>query len=562
MKKLHIIIALVLWGCAQMLSAQNMYRNYQSLPNAVPKPTSAVSVAHSNGLVYFFQADENGKLSASEIDPLSMNPTTNANYFVFQENCNFHANGGFEDAGGNFVIFGDVNFNNSSQYPAYIRIASNLSSCDVYYDSLNNYGEFTAGCDGFDQNMGESYIFVNDRDLAAVEAIVPSTFRHFELDVVNNPYGHYSDISWDATHAKFIATGLVWNTSLGYKNPFVDVFELVNNTTINHTAGYFLNNLPYAYSNEYKTLHVQLDNDNLLLYYDLRHPDGPYTYDVIWMTRIYDFWNANSATVAESWFYELPSTKLSAKDMIYDPYHNRLNFLGYLNKCMEGLIHILAQVDPYTLSSGIKIGQLGATFTGGTCLNDQPPYVDIAYNEFKLSNLALNIKNPCNPVLIAGVEKQSVLTETYDISFSTCDIPLWHVDKPASPVLKPFSPYVTFYSSEAHVPTTVSPDIITRIYLCDEQGACSHQFGGKSLPQSLTNSLTAEITIENGKLFVCEGFEGAIYFSLYDVTGKQIQQGITQNGELSSLKVSNGLFIIQAKDAVGNQLVKKVVVTE
>lgn len=565
MKKTYTIIAIFLWLIAQTTSAQNMYRNYSSTYN-VPRPTSAISVVHSNGNVYFFQADDNGKLSATEIDPLSMLPTGNANYFVFQQNFNFHTKGGFEDAGGNFIIFGNYyNTNNYYKHPAYIKIASNLSSCDVYYDQNSSYGEFTAGCDGYNQNMGEFYMFVNNRKLEAVDAASPSTFYQFELDVVNNPNDYYCDISWDATHGTFIATGFARNTFLGYKNPFVDVFELVNSTTINHIAGYVLDNLPYAYSNEYKTLHVQLDNDNLLLYHDLRHPDGSYAYDVIWLTRIFDFWNINSATVAESWFYELPNTKLSAKDMIYDPYHERLNFLGYLNKCREGLTHILAQVDPYKLYSGVEIGQLGAAFMGGSCLNDQPPYVDVAYNDLKMSNLALNIKNPCNPVLIAGVQnvQQSILTETYDISLSICDKSMWHVDKPANPVLKPYSLNTPPPStSGTPMSSNDNPDIITMIYLCNEPNACSHQFGGKSLQRPLTDNPTAEITIESGNLFVCEGFDGKIYISLYDVTGKQIQQGIIQNGELSSLKVSNGLYFIQAKDASGNQMVKKVFVTK
>ena len=79
MKKLHIAIALVLWGFAQSATAQNMYRNY--LSNCVSRPKSAVSVVHSNGYVYFFQADDMGKLSVSEIDPLSMNPTGNDQCF-------------------------------------------------------------------------------------------------------------------------------------------------------------------------------------------------------------------------------------------------------------------------------------------------------------------------------------------------------------------------------------------------------------------------------------------------------------------------------------------------
>ena len=67
MRNLYITIFFVLWGFAQGAVAQNMYRNYRS--TWVSKPTSAVSVVHSNGYVYFFQADGSGKLSAAEIDP-------------------------------------------------------------------------------------------------------------------------------------------------------------------------------------------------------------------------------------------------------------------------------------------------------------------------------------------------------------------------------------------------------------------------------------------------------------------------------------------------------------
>ena len=300
------------------------------------------------------------------------------------------------------------------------------------------------------------------------------------------------------------------------------------------------------------------------MYHDLERYDNSSVYDIIWLTRIKDFWDINTVSVDESWFYELPNAKLFAKDMIYDSKNNRLNFLGEFNKCKKGTVQLLAQVDPYRLYSGIEVGQLGATFMGGTCLNDQPPYVYLAYNELKMFNLALNNFNPCWPVLIAGVgDKKPILTETYDISLSTCDKLMWHDDRPAIPVLKPYS-LNTFHSFHSGTLISINGnyDPITMNYLCDEFNACSHQFGGKSLQQSLTDSPTAEITIESNNSFVCEGFNGKIYYSLYDVTGKQIQQGIIQNGELSPLTVSNGLYFLQAKDAVGNQIVKKVVITE
>lgn len=570
MKKLYTITAFILWGFAQMVNAQNMYRNYQSSPNAVPRPTSAVSVVHSNGFVYFFQADDNGNLSATEIDPLSMNPMGNDQYYQLTipnvSNIEISLNGGFEDAIGKFVLFGAIHYydnyiNQYCQYPAHVIIASNLSTCDVYYDSSSG-SEYTAGCDGYIQNMNEAYMMVNGRELVTIDALLPINIHRIELDAATNPTDHYSDVSWDAVHGKFIATGYAWNTSLGYKDPFVKVFELLNYTTINPFAEYCVLNQSYTQSNEYKTLHVQINNDDMILYHDLRRANGQYAYDVIWLTRIHDFWDVNTATVVESMFYDVPNTKLSAKDMLYDPYNKRLNFLGYINHCRDGLTHILAQVDPYMLSSGIEIGQLGATFTGGTCLNDQPPYVDIAYNDLEMFNLALNQYNPCNSVLIAGVgNQQAILTETYDISLSKCDIPMWHADNLASPVLKPYSLNNAFPQSNLQTPTvSVFPDNIAVNILCDEPDACSHQFGGKSLPQPLTNiTPAAKITFEPNKLFVCEGFEGTILYSFYDVAGKLLQQGITRNGEKNSLKMYSGVCLLKAMDVMGNQVVKKII---
>lgn len=96
--------------------------------------------------------------------------------------------------------------------------------------------------------------------------------------------------------------------------------------------------------------------------------------------------------------------------------------------------------------------------------------------------------------------------------------------------------------------------------LCDESAACSHQYGGKSLKQPLTgvNSLV-EVTIESDGLFVCDGFDGDIKYSLYDLAGKLLQQGETRNGERVSLRMSSGFYLLKAYDTSDNQIVKKIV---
>ena len=562
MKKLHIAIALVLWGFAQSATAQNMYRNY--LSNCVSRPKSAVSVVHSNGYVYFFQADDMGKLSVSEIDPLSFSPTGNDTAYQITTqtipNIEFHLCGGFEDVNGEFVLFGDIRYydnNTYYQYPAYGRVDPNLSSCSIYYD-INIPGSFTAGCDGFDQNVGDVYVFVNGRNLSIVEAASPVNLQTLMLDLTANPYDYFTDISWDAFHNKFIATGTAFNFQPLYHYPFVSVFEL-SGYNANFLAEYVLDYTTNDNSSDLKSLHTQLDGDNLILYHDRRVSVQPnYSYDIIWLSRINVFWNINTASISESWFFELPNNKLLAKDMIYDSYYNRLNFLGFFN----GHTHLLAQIDPYMMASGIEIGQLGASFLGGMDTNNQPPIVYIANNSLEMFNLALNRYNPCYPLLMAGVcDKGSILTETYDISTSFCDKPIWHSDSKVNPKLTPYSLYFSQPSPNIQHPliTILSNNVAVTI-LCDEDIACSHQFGGKSAQFSLTDGKNvADITIEGSNSFVCDGFEGDILYYIYDMAGKVLQQGVTRNGEWNKVKKSNGIYLLQAIDFMGNKVVKKIV---
>ena len=120
--------------------------------------------------------------------------------------------------------------------------------------------------------------------------------------------------------------------------------------------------------------------------------------------------------------------------------------------------------------------------------------------------------------------------------------------------------YRNYQSTWVSKPTSVTPDFITMTYLCDETEACSHQFGGKSLQQqSLTDNPTAKINVESGRQFVCEGFEGVIQYSLYDMAGKLLQQGETRNGERNKVINSNGMYILQATDESGNRVTKKLV---
>lgn len=563
MKIAYAIIAVFLWFFAHTVSAQNMYRNY--LSTNIRKPTSAVSVVHSNGYIYFFQADGNGNLSASEIDPLNMNPTGNDYDFQFP-NYNIHLNGAFETFGGGFVLFGYYDTGSYITYLAFVVIGQNFSSCDYYFGSIiQQYsGEFTAGCVGRSITDGEVFLLVNSGKLYEIIASNPSNVYCISLNTPANLGDQYTDISWDAIHNDFIVTGSARNSPTGHEDPFVEVFELSNHS-ISPKTSYYICNQQHNISNVYQSLHTQLSHNELLLYHDLRTQNlqYPYTHDIIWFARIKDFEDANLATVVENWNYELPNAKLSAKDMIYDSKNNRLNFLGVFHQCTAGKTQILAQANPYLLSSGINIGQLGTAFTGGTCQNPQYPVVDIHHNDLNMSNLAWNYHSPCFSVLIAGVGDglQSLLAETYDISLSSCDVPMWHNDNPSTCILKPY-PLSANPSPEPFIRIVPSypSENITMLKICDEPDICSHQYGDKFSRQSLDDSKKkATIIIESGNQFICEGFEGEIVCSVYDITGKLMNTGLTRNGERNRVNESGGVFFLKAVDSAGNQELKKIV---
>ncbi len=565
MKKLHITIALVLWSFAQVAEAQNMYRNYQS--TAVQKPESAVSVVHSNGYIYYFQTDAaSQRLSVTEINPFSMLPTGN-NYYV-PTSFGFVLNGVFEGFNGEMVLFGyDRNNSTWNWYPAVMVVNNDFSNSYLYVCNIIE-SPFVSGCSGYDINGEKIYALVADNGrLYTINVASPTLFREFTAN--SNPpfFDRYTDISWNAEQEMFVATGSAMPTNHDHLHPFVEMLrmdipqEAQNPAIASSVFSYILDNIAYEKVTEHKALHVQISCDELLLYRDLQEDYNYLVHDIIWMTRINNYWNS-SASISESYYYLLPDAKLTAKDLIYDFKNNRANLLCVFSHCVDGRTQLLAQADPYSLSSGLNVGQLGGAFVNTYCTSLQYPYANIYYTDLDMRNLAYNHYNACFPVLIAGVNgKGSVLTETYDISASSCDMPLEVIDIVGNPYIKPY-PISNNFVNVTFLPYSFPPisDNVQINVICDEPTVCSRQYGGKSIqePKNQEESI-AKVVFEHNLQFFCEGFKGSVRYNLYDMAGKLLQEGIIQNEERKILNVSAGVYLLKTNDAVGNHVVKKIV---
>lgn len=227
MKKFYIIIALVLLGFAQTISAQNMYRNYQSF--WVPNPESSVSVVHSNGYVYYFQIGKASSspwvLSVAELDPSHLSSTGSSNAFDLYQNqvsYQFILQGGFEDFNGDFFLYGyDKSFNDC---PAFCIVSGDLQTFNYFCLNAtgNNNVSFTQGCWGKDYQHATFYILVrSDGQLCAIDPVNLSNPTNIKPDVNKR----YTDILWDDLHDRFIAAGSNCNGNTCSMAPFLQVFS-------------------------------------------------------------------------------------------------------------------------------------------------------------------------------------------------------------------------------------------------------------------------------------------------------------------------------------------------
>ncbi len=552
MKKIFSFFFLLV-GFALGGVAQNQYWNYHSYN--VPCPKSAVSIVHENENIYYFQSDPTA-LSIMKINPLTMTPTGMPKFSYV--NSDLIMDGGFEDFNGQCVVFGHI-LPGTGAIPAYAIVDPSLNTLSIF-SGQSNTGTIVDGCVGYDMFDNQTYMFVLDN--GKLLAIGPND----QVSITPTLSEYYTDISWDDTHHCFVATG-TWAYGQTHPGIIVDLFEFIPSDPVlgtpasdSHIETYFLNNNTLIEVAEHQSMHVQLDEEHLLVCRDLRNEKQ----DILWMTRIIDYWDSGHA-VQESYLYYFPTHKLLALDLLYDPFHSRVNFLGEIVYCTTNNTKFLSQANPNKLSLGMNAGQLDGTFAVlPGCPSIADPFVNIYGNELTVSNLALNIFHDCIPVMIAGVKQGTqdrILTETYDISQLTCDYPL--------PVEKSHvEPYIVPYSL-----TTIVDDYLfsDQQYSLSMDGVVSsiHCYGWDACPQLLRDTLgtkaanishdiVPEITIISSHQFICQGFDGKIQYALYDMTGRSLSHGTTINDIQNFLPNMQGVYILKATDEVGGCVIKKI----
>ena len=493
-------------------------------------------------------------MSVAKIDPNSLLSNGTTHYMTL--NTNFNLKGGFKTFDGNCVVYGSELSLSGNSTPAFAAFETSTNLLK-YFNNISIGNRILDGCAGYDINGNQIYMFVLDNgQMIAVDMSSNIT------SITANEY--YTDISWDDTHNFFVATGPI-SYGLSYPRFFVDLFTFDASTppAINHTLQYYVDNNAIPGMAEHQAMHVKLHDDTLLVFRDLRTS----TEEVIWLTTIYNYWDP-SRVVDSSYFFHVPTHKLVALDMLYDPIHQRLNFLGEFIYCTTHNSQFLAQVDPYNFYLGMKAKQLDGGFAiSPPCPSTTSPTIDIYGSYLNTTNLALDIYHECVPLLIAGAgwypslaDDRSILTETYDISQSDCDQELPVVWKPASPIIANCQLTTTLGNPSCGI-TYPQPliDNVTESILCYGPDACpslERDSLTKALP--ITSESKQDIVLSECKQFYCTGFDGSIQYCFYDMTGSLVSTGKTYSGQYNPLPEKCGIYILRAMDSKGNLSVKKV----
>lgn len=552
MKKIIFILVIIsFWGA---IFSQNAHFQYRVTGN--PTLKSAVTIVHSSGRAYLIQT-ESDKLHISRINPTNMQPlgnTSSHNIGIFNT---IHLNGGYEDLQGNLITYG---YGLSGSSKSYLIVKIDVNSMSVRY-AYGEGVEIIEGCWGKDVNGAMYNLFllnkINDQNevIAYNDNLTPCNTISF-----NSRFGIITDISWDPYHDLFIASG---STSINHIDAFLiyftcdilnpDFFHLVD--TLRISIQYFLKGA------ECRTLHEVIDDRHLIIIHGL----NDVLIDYFWAIQVENI--PLNLSVLNSRVYTYPQHKLTLQDMKYNPYNNKLTILGRNVLCEKG-VNFIAQMDPYTLAD-IDIAEIMDRDSNSSCIISHPlEPVDTAYgNKIYLKKLELNPFNSCHTVLSTGINEMSpwgtspYITETYNIAYSGCD-KLSNTYGCYIPFTNPPSPpevYSNFTHLGTDITTQTSSLSLHQNVDCNDTAFC----GKGSLKPNIDNQLTKPtpgISLYSCDYFKCSHFSETVYYYLYDLAGKVLFQGITENDIKTLLpNFSNGIYILSVVDKVGNKKSEKVI---
>ncbi len=154
------------------------------------------------------------------------------------------------------------------------------------------------------------------------------------------------------------------------------------------------------------------------------------------------------------------------------------------------------------------------------------------------------------------------VNQVYDIANSGCDSPI-NTPEISNYVIQ--SIQLLGGAQNLLIPTAFQYSIpsnyaLTFAQLCDPRTRSLQSSENLDPITDDYGEVQAEISLIGNHTFVCNNFTGICSYKIYDMTGRVIEEGKTQNGFSTSLALSgSGLYLIMVTDEKGQIVTEKVV---
>jgi len=230
--------------------------------------------------------------------------------------------------------------------------------------------------------------------------------------------------------------------------------------------------------------------------------------------------------------------------------------LGRYIPCGQGLNggkNCIAQVDASTLSNLQAINVVGIV-PNPPCLYGQG-----TYNSIYLKQMIYNPNR--NSIVSTGVFEDIYTTETYDVWSTQCDELISIIEDGIG--INPVNVNIAQYQKDTPIAANYSSSTSSVLL----QETCSGSKSAKSdnddndrMDMKYDNEQIPTIRLIENSIFVCENFTGEFRYYIYDMMGRLIQNGESENGKQNYLSLQNkGLYLISVIDQSGTMKSKKVI---
>lgn len=532
---------------------------------------SSTFLVNSNSYVNYMVGTNNEKqLFVTELNFSPYLEPVSSNSVSFQMPDTVFIKGGFFDPDDNIVVYGYINPNKNG---IIVKInMDNGSAVSIkYIVSSNANTEVIDGCWSERHAGGQifktyDFVYANSTFMRISNELVQPyvAFRRF-------PNENIRSVSWDDINKKHVVSG----TASGKMR--IGCFDKI--TALGAFNSFELNiSGSYTFSTGAQR-HVLSDQDSIVFLCQDFYFLQPYDYAGLLISKVnyisgqvyYSI--AYRFGVAKTWILDATKT---CDNLFVLGHHNGLDTIGASPQPFER--RFIAQFNMYDTSDYIVkfMSDYNLTNMQTPC----PYYVsyDIR-NTLYLNNITYNpnFESVCASGAVNG---KSYIIETYDLnSDAYCDSTKNVFEQNIQLIQQSNNPSLISQNSWGSINPNIISNYITitfsRDIICPTSKAMLYfqerriselqrrnaekTFQNRNVLNTNTDILmpSAQIEIVNNDYFICKNFTSNCYFKIYDLTGRVLNEGITQNEQLNNISINkSGIYIISVRDAQ-NQLVQE-----